>query len=350
MQGWFISLRAGGANRVKSRMTAGQSRFIILFFLLLAAGAILVSCRASAVAAPLKPEAAPPKPVAAPLEPGAANGVGAATLTPFQAVAPTNTATLTLTPTLTSTPTSTPTPTDLPCAAETGMIEQHEVTFSDSAHPLRFRVYTPPCYGRDQKARYPVLYMIHGQTYNDDQWERLGIGTAADALIQAKNAPPFMIVMPREENTFSDIYLSSFSRDVLDGLVPWIDEHYPTCTERACRAVGGLSRGGAWALHLGFSRWELFGALGLHSTPPFNTDPGLFPVWVRAIPVDALPRVYMDAGRRDPFLSMASAFEGQLVQYGVPHEWYIFNGSHDEEYWSAHVTDYLEWYAQGWEK
>ena len=31
-----------------------------------------------------------------------------------------------------------------------------------------------------------------------------------------------------------------------------------------------------------------------------------------------------------------------------PHEWYLFNGTHDEAYWSAHVEDYLEWYTRPW--
>jgi enterochelin esterase-like enzyme len=101
-------------------------------------------------------------------------------------------------------------------------------------------------------------------------------------------------------------------------------------------------------LHLGFTRWDLFGSVGLHSTPPFNTDPGLFPAWLSKIPADQIPRVFMDSGRRDAFLSMSSAFEAELVDNGVPHEWYLFNGQHDEEYWSAHVADYLTWYAEPW--
>jgi enterochelin esterase-like enzyme len=160
--------------------------------------------------------------------------------------------------------------------------------------------------------------------------------------------PPFLIVLPREPDTYGDIYLESFRYDVPDGLVPWMDARYPTCAERACRAIGGLSRGGAWALHLGFTRWELFGAVGMHSTPPFNTDPARFPAWLQAIPEDQLPRIYMDAGRSDPWLSMASAFEALLTQYAVPHEWYLMNGTHDETYWSSHVEDYLRWYAAGW--
>jgi enterochelin esterase-like enzyme len=217
---------------------------------------------------------------------------------------------------------------------------------------LAFRVYLPPCFDASlpetSAVRYPVLYLIHGQTFADDQWERLGIGAAADALIQAGTAPPFLIVLPREADTFADIYLSSFRQDVIEGLIPWMDANYPTCTARACRAIGGLSRGGAWAIHLGFSNWILFGAIGAHSTPPFNTDARLLPGWLAQIPEGQAPRIYMDAGRRDPYLQMASAFEQQLTEVGVAHEWYLFNGQHDEAYWAAHAADYLAWYTRPW--
>ena len=233
------------------------------------------------------------------------------------------------------------------CDERAGRIEEKEAAFTPEA-PLRFRVYLPPCFDSGEGAPYPVLYMIHGQTFADDQWPRLGIAEAADALIAGQGAQPFLIVMPREDNTFADIYLSAFSTDVIEGLIPWVDENYPTCARRECRAIGGLSRGGAWALHLGFIHWELFGAIGAHSTPPFNTTPRQFPGWVQQIPPGALPRVYMDIGRGDPYLSMASAFEEQLTGAGVPHDWYLFNGTHDEEYWSAHTGDYLAWYAANW--
>lgn len=273
---------------------------------------------------------------------------GTPTFTPFQAVKSTITPSLTPTPTLTLTPTLPPTATSVPCSADPGRIEQMQEQLVDGLPPLNFSIYFPPCFSQQNGYRYPVLYMIHGQTFSDDQWQRLGIGQAADALIKAKKAPPFLIVMPRENDTYADIYLSSFSRNVTDGLVAWVDTHYPTCAERACRAIGGLSRGGAWALHLGFTHSQLFGAVGLHSTPPFNTDPGLFPSWIKKIPSDQMPRVYMDIGRGDPFLSMASDFEAELLRYNVPHEWYLNNGKHEEAYWSAHVTEYLEWYASLW--
>ncbi len=270
------------------------------------------------------------------------------TLTPFQPSSPTTRPTFTLTPTITLAPAPTSSPTSAACQEQHGRIEAKEEVVRQGRPQFVFRVYFPPCFVQGPPARYPVLYMIHGQTFTDDQWERLGIGAAADDLIDAKEARPFLIVMPLEKDTYEDMYRAGFSRDVTDGLIPWIDANYPTCAERQCRAIGGLSRGGAWALHLGFTRWNLFGAVGMHSTPPFNTDPNLFPIWLRDIPADQLPRVWMDTGRRDAFQAMTSAFEEELVRYDVPHEWYLNNGMHEESYWTAHVKEYLEWYTRPW--
>jgi enterochelin esterase-like enzyme len=263
------------------------------------------------------------------------------TYTPFQAVSPTPS------PTVSPTPTLVPTATPVPCLEESGRFEDFKISFQPG-QPFTFRVYTPPCFDPESQVRYPVLYMIHGQTFAHDQWGRLGIGDAADALITSGKSVPFLMVMPREDDTFSDIYSSVFSRDLISGLVPWIDENYPTCSQRQCRAIGGLSRGGAWALRLGFVHWDLFGAVGLHSTPPFIGDPQKFVSWLREIPEDQMPRVYMDTGRGDAYIVMTTAFENLLVQLDVPHEWYLFNGRHDEEYWSSHVSDYLEWYTRPW--
>jgi hypothetical protein len=38
------------------------------------------------------------------------------------------------------------------------------------------------------------------------------------------------------------------------------------------------------------------------------------------------------------------------VQLNVPHEWYLFNGRHEEAYWSAHVQEYMEWYSRPWQE
>jgi enterochelin esterase-like enzyme len=215
--------------------------------------------------------------------------------------------------------------------------------------PLEFRVYLPPCYEEDAGRRYPVLYLVHGQSYTHDQWDRLGADETASALIARGDLPPFLIVMPRDR-VWTQPGQDDFGRALMQELIPYIDAAYRTCPERACRAIGGLSRGAAWALHLGLSEWESFSALGLHSLPVFWDDVPRLRGWLAAIPPEDLPRIYLDVGERDRDEIKESTFwfRDLLDELGIPHEYTLFSGYHDEEYWASHVEQYLRFYAAGW--
>jgi enterochelin esterase-like enzyme len=215
--------------------------------------------------------------------------------------------------------------------------------------PLDFRVYLPPCYEEQPGRRYPVLYLIHGQSSTDDQWDRLGADETAEALIAAGEAPPFLIVMPRDRR-WSQPDEDRFGQAVVEALIPWIDAHYHTLPEREFRAIGGLSRGAGWAVHLALSRWQLFSALGAHSLPVFWIDTYHIKEWLSAIPPENMPRIYMDNPNNDrpEILNSSIWFEKLLTQRGIPHEWHLFTGYHDENYWQAHVEQYLRWYVEPW--
>lgn len=272
-------------------------------------------------------------------------------VTPKVSATPLPTSTATSEPTLTPTPTSTitPSPTPLACWQDGGVIETGQIQTDLLRLPLDFRVYLPPCYPHEPERHYPVLYLIHGQSFTDDQWDRLGADEAADRLIADGQVPPFLIIMPRDR-VWSQPTEDMFGQAVVGALIPWIDQNYRTRTEREYRAVGGLSRGAGWALHLGVSQWELFGSIGLHSLPVFWTDlPDIKP-WLDALAPDRLPRIYMDIGEKDRPQIMKSTlwFEGLLTEKGVPHEWHLYPGYHEEAYWQAHVEEYLRWYAEQW--
>jgi enterochelin esterase-like enzyme len=214
--------------------------------------------------------------------------------------------------------------------------------------PLSFRVYTPPCYDREQQHLYPVLYLIHGRTYTDDQWDRLGADEAADALIAGGQIPPFIIVMPRDRSWIKPPR-NRFGEALTDELVPWIDAHYRTIPNRTSRAIGGLSWGGNWAVRLGLSQWSLFASIGVHSAPTFDIDgPPRISAWLEEIPRQELPRFFMDSGKNDYHLNEIMLLESTLTDAGVPHEWHLYPGYHEESYWSAHVEEYIRWYAQEW--
>jgi enterochelin esterase-like enzyme len=215
--------------------------------------------------------------------------------------------------------------------------------------PLAYRVALPPCYDVLSEERYPVLYLIHGQSFTDDQWERLGAAEIAGRLVASAELPPFIIVMPRDR-VWLEPSQDPFGQALVEALIPYIDANYRTLPERAGRAIGGLSRGGAWAMHLGLTEWETFGAVGMHSGFAFQSDITYIKRWLDAIPLEYMPRFYLDVSDNDrPEIARSAAwFERLLTARGIPHEWHLFPGYHEEAYWSAHVEQYLIWYAEEW--
>ncbi|MGW8251182.1 MAG: alpha/beta hydrolase, partial [Anaerolineales bacterium] len=119
---------------------------------------------------------------------------------PSRTPLPAATSTITPSPTLQTTPTQTPTATPLACWSQAGRFEYGSLRSDQLKLPMEYSVYLPPCYDQQPERRYPVLYMIHGMNYNNDQWDRLGADEAADALVRAGEVNPFIIVMPRDRS------------------------------------------------------------------------------------------------------------------------------------------------------
>lgn len=241
-------------------------------------------------------------------------------------------------------------PTQITCQDTKGRIIDAEVPNKILTYPLKVKIYFPPCYSNHPKTPYPYVVMIHGMLYKYDQWDRLGADEAADELISSGEAPPFLILMPYEEQSTANPFEDGFGTAITDSMIPWIEENYPVCADRSCRAIGGLSRGAGWAIHIGLSRPQFFGAIGAHSLPIFIGDLASTPRWLAKIPQEDMPRVYIDIGIGDSGMSQATQFEQILTAYNVPHEWFINNGEHTESYWSSHVKEYMRWYAAGWVK
>ncbi|MFN2304862.1 MAG: alpha/beta hydrolase, partial [Anaerolineales bacterium] len=218
---------------------------------------------------------------------------------------------------------------------------------SKNVDELRLQIYLPPCYHTELEKRYPVLYLLHGLSYSDDQWLQLGLAEKMDALIAQGAITPFIVVLPNEAQ-FNPPQTSNFDDALVTEVIPWIDKHYKTRSERAFRALGGLSRGAAWAVHIGFTHYTLFENIGAHSLPLFEADGGNINTWLARIPSTDLPSFYIDIGRSDQEVQTALNFANLLDEHQVPHEWHLFNGGHTQSYWSSHLETYLKWYARDW--
>jgi len=251
----------------------------------------------------------------------------------------------TLPPNLTPPPLPPPTSTPLACLTKPGRIE--EGSLDSTTPPQEFRIYLPPCYDEKADQRYPVLYLLHGQTYTDDQWIRLGAADAANALILSGESIPFIIIFP-DDRYWNLPPGAGFGQRLVEELIPYIDSTYRTLPDRKHRAIGGLSRGAGWALRLGLTQWKLFEMMGLHSLAVLQTDASEIRDWLAEIPPSSRPRLFMDIGDNDQEYEMAQRVEAQFTYFGLSHEWHLYKGAHTEDYWSAHVEEYLRWYAEGW--
>ncbi len=246
-------------------------------------------------------------------------------------------------PTATATASPIPSLTPMTCLSRPGRIENGAL---ETTPPQEFLIYLPPCYDEKPDERYPTLYLLHGQTYTDEQWVRLGAAAAADNLVLSGQAAPFILVFP-DDRYWNLPPGPGFGERLVSLLIPYIDRHYRTRADREHRALGGLSRGGGWAVHLLLTRYDLFGIIGLHSPAIFNEDTVMLARKLEAIPPEAWPRLWLDAGDQDKDLASIRAFEDLLSRLNLPHEWHLYNGDHSEAYWQRHLPAYLQWYVEG---
>lgn len=285
---------------------------------------------------------------------------GTATLPPTvtpklsDAAAPTAAATATaplpeptLTPFLTDTaapPTATPltaAPTATPYADRSGIVATFSISPTTLHYPLDARIYLPPCYATSDQ-RYPVLYLLHGLNSTEQQWIDLGVVTTTNTLIEAGAIAPLIIVMPRDRLD------TRFDPAVVVDLVPYVDQHYRTLADRQHRAIGGLSRGAGWAIHLGLHYPDRFSRIGAHSPAIFYGDEINIRNWTWHLPPGLSPEVYVDIGDNDPVRNSASWLDQILTWYKVKHTTLIQPGAHVAAYWTAHLSEYMLFYAAAW--
>jgi len=230
------------------------------------------------------------------------------------------------------------------CSESAGRVQAYEIPWEEET--LAGRVYTPPCY-QESDLRYPTLYLLHGATETDQQWADLGMIEIADDLIGREEIRPLIIVMPREK-TWVNLSVNYFADHLVQAVIPWVDTEYRTLAERQYRAVGGISRGGNWALRLGLLNWETFGSLGAHSSSLFYMDLYRLPSWLEDIPEGSIPRIYLDISEGDKYLAEAELLRDVLEEAGISLEWHLYPGLHNDAYWNSHLEEYLRWYSAGW--
>ena len=127
-----------------------------------------------------------------------------------------------------------------------------------------FWVYTPPGYDANAKERYPVAYLLHGSGDLENGWVDDGRANfILDNLIAAKKAKPMIVVMPRGHVDSVRQIDREKNNDLLEQvlvkeIIPQVDATYRVLTDRANRAIIGLSMGGGQSLRFGLQNVDKF--------------------------------------------------------------------------------------------
>src|SRR3954468_9597242 len=188
------------------------------------------------------------------------------------------------------------------------------------------RVYTPPGYSADRK--YPVLYLQHGLGNTSTEWtQRAKAPIIADNLLADGKMQPMIIVFPSGNATASvddqkqgdrtqTSYGTAYEQDLLNEIIPFVESHYSVYTDRAHRAIGGMSMGSGQALNIGLSHLDLFGSITEVATAPNTKAP------VQLVPDPAalkqLTLFWLASGNRDPLMRVSMGLHTFLVENGVP--------------------------------
>ncbi|MFN2223828.1 MAG: alpha/beta hydrolase [Candidatus Promineifilaceae bacterium] len=241
-------------------------------------------------------------------------------------------------------------PESVPCGDQ-GLAYRSSLPGGAGGGEITYHVYLPPCYGLDGRV-YPVLYLIHGSIQTDSHWLDLGLDDYADAGILSGRYPPFIAIMPysgRLGNMTSG-GPNSVEGNLTDRLIPAIDDLYCTWPEAAGRAIGGISRGGYWALEIAFRHPELFGAVSGHSSHlRFETDSARYnPLATYATADLSNMRIWLDRGETDFLRSGQDLLHERLIAAGIAHEYRINPGGHSDAYWAQHLPEYLDWHLALW--
>jgi enterochelin esterase-like enzyme len=212
-----------------------------------------------------------------------------------------------------------------------------------------FVLYMPPGAQRPSRSqaaastRYPVLYLLHGNSQRATAFLDIGLQRELDGLIAAGKVPPLIAVMiqggPGDNNwrNLRQMYYESYVLEVQE----MIDRTLPTVASRGARAIAGVSMGGYGAMLLALNNPYRFGTveswLGF-----FNGLEDQLRVDRHAISALGM-HAFVYGGKQDRIAdpSQNAPFAAQLRAAGASAHGAVYPGEHNLETVQAHLPDML---------
>ncbi|MBQ6761846.1 MAG: esterase [Bacteroidales bacterium] len=228
----------------------------------------------------------------------------------------------------------------------------------------RLTVYTPAGY-ETSKAKYPVLYVLHGIGGDEDAWVTQGRATQIlDNLIARGEAKPMIVVFtngnisqeaaPLENSTGYTRPTMSLPQ-TMEGtfetafpeIVKFIDSRYRTLAKKQSRAICGLSMGGFHTLNISLNYPDLFNYSGMFSAAIGVTDPSISPMYqdferkLAAYFAKKPALLWIGIGRTDFLIQSNNEFRAKLDAAGYPYQYMETDGGHIWRNWRIYLSEFV---------
>ena len=222
----------------------------------------------------------------------------------------------------------------------------------------RMTVYTPYGYEKNPKAKYPVLYLLHGGGGDEEAWTSMGrAAQILDNLIEKGLAKPMIVVMPngnpnqqaantlgletiqmdRQDPKWQNAYVNSLVKEI----VPFIDKEYRTIAKADGRAIAGLSMGGghttsATILYPGVFNYICPLSCGIRESDHLDAD-------LQGIKKAGYKLYWIGVGKEDNMAYQGSlVLDKHLSDLGMPHTLYVSDDAHVWKNWRLYLNTFAQ--------
>jgi len=213
-------------------------------------------------------------------------------------------------------------------------------------------VYTPPGYQTGDE-NYPVLYLLHGFGDDASAWSRVGkVQHIADNMLASKRGVPAIIVMPfghielpkspdyREYPLLENI--AAMEKELMEGVIPFVESNYRCKKSVADRAIAGLSMGGGHALQFGVNHLDKFGWIaGFSSSIDKQKVDEVFKAKTKELQANK-NWLWLGCGKDDFLYQETVGLDKWLTENKIEHEVLLGEGAHNWRCWRGYIENVLD--------
>ncbi len=221
--------------------------------------------------------------------------------------------------------------------------------FSKTLNELRrLHVWTPAGYEKSVE-KLPVLYLIHGGGDTDKAWPTVGCaGAILDNLLAEGKMEPMIVVMPngtiQTETLEGEVPV--FAEDLMNNIIPYIENNYRVLADKDHRALAGLSMGGLETLEVGLRHYPMFGYLWVLSSGWFADNAKMYEekgAYLRQIATDFNNTVhtlyFTQGGPEDIAYNNCKAMLRLFDEAGIKYQYSEAPGGHTWKTWRRDLYD-----------